>query len=715
MIYLIALKYFILLVALIIGILLIALRDRQKRNGRANIHAYATCLILAAISFTIISLGVNSQIVLVLNIIINIVMVYLPVFVFTYMLSQILHSQRLTFRFIFIPIVVPVLLLGMFYAQQVQSFLFTSNGLTQNFQVISSVDVWEWLVLMYSIGILMASLILTISTSSFNSLKSFKVGSMIVMICAITAAIILDGLSFTNLVPLINTYELMLLGFALIGLAILIANSKFPNMTFITRDELFYNITDGMIIVSNEDKILDLNPAAEQLIGIPTHKAFGNPIDNVLTNWSSISGTNDAKEMEFRGSINLNKQWRQINVRVKNLDAERGKLIILRDITVRKGADENRQHAREEMFNLLRSFFRSANMILSTTVFFRDVLFQIAYTFRVDSGSFYMVDSSIDAAKLNFVMKTKFGPLMEEKELISSLVDTLDFSKWILGGFEPIVIPELGKEARFANVSERFKNNSLALFPLIFDTQPLGVLILGRENKAGFQSDEIVRLTIVTEELASYIYSDRKRKADIALTERHRLAQDLHDSITQKLYGLVTLTEATKLGLASGSAVDASSMVDKISVNARQALREMRLFLYELEPVDIAKDGLISKIQQRLASVEGRSDIQARMIANTEISLSTEKETEIYYIVEESLNNILKHGNANSVQIKFKKRKESICIEIIDDGRGFNPKDVELGGKGLANMKDRARRIDGKLRITSSPGKGTKISLVVPQ
>jgi signal transduction histidine kinase len=155
-------------------------------------------------------------------------------------------------------------------------------------------------------------------------------------------------------------------------------------------------------------------------------------------------------------------------------------------------------------------------------------------------------------------------------------------------------------------------------------------------------------------------------------------------------------------------------MVDKISDNARQALREMRLFLFELEPVDIERDGLVATIQQRLASVEGRSGIQARMLSDNEILLSVEKETEIYYIVEEALNNILKHANAKSVVVKLKQRKDSIFLEIVDNGVGFDSEHVKLGGKGLGNIKERAKRIKGRLKIDSSPEQGTKISLVVP-
>jgi PAS domain S-box-containing protein len=699
------------LCALIVGALLIALR-RQRGIGYASTVAYSICLSLAAISMFAITLVHNLQAITGLKIVSNLLIGFLPAFAFTYILGYIIQSQRLSYRIFIILALVPALLLVVVIAQIIPGVRFSIFG-SQNITGISPLDVWGWLMMVYSIGILVASIILTISTSS-NSLKPLKVGPLIALDGAILGSIVLDGFSFTNLVPMVTEFDLMLVGFILVGVGLLFTNFKILQTNLITRDELFDSINDGIIILNNQDKILDLNPAAEELIGIPTHRVYGNSVETILTNWNSISNSSDAKEKEFRGSINLNQQWHHISVRINKFDDERGKVIFLRDITDRKDTNELRQQAREEMFNLLRSFFKSANTSQSTNDFFRDVLFQIAYTFHAESGAICLVDPLPKSKKFKFSLMAKYGELMEDKGTLTNLQEGLVSSKWLLGNKEPLIISDPGKTPQFAKVAEQLENYTVAVIPLLYNEQLMGVLMLARTGETGFVSDEIVRLSVVTEELASFIYSDRKRKFDIALAERHRLAQDLHDSITQKLYGLVTLTEAVKLGLESGAPVDENKMVDKISENARQALREMRLFLFELEPVDIERDGLVSTIQQRLASVEGRSGIQARMIADNEILLSVEKETEIYYIVEEALNNILKHANAKSVLVKLKQRKESIFLEIVDNGCGFDSDNVKFGGKGLGNIKERAKRVKGKLKIDSSPEHGTKITLAVP-
>ena len=712
MIMTIALQALIPVCAIVIGVLLVTLR-RQRRIGYASTIAYSAGLCLGAISVFALSLASVPQTTAIVSIITNLVLGTLPAFVLTYVLGYISQSQRLSYRILIVLFVIPLLLLAVF-AMQAKPGVLTSGIETRNFAGMLPLDAWGWIMQVYSIGILVASTILTFSSSS-NNLKPLKMGPLITLNIAIFAGIGLDCIGITRLQPASAGFDLLLAGYTIIGGALLYSNLKIPQTNLITREELFDSINDGIIILDNEDKILELNPAAEQLIGIQTHSAFGNSIESILTNWTSISGPNDTKEKEFRGSINLNNEWHHISVRINQIDHEKGKVIFLRDITDRKDTIEIRQRSREEMFSLLRSFFKSANTSQSSNDFFRDVLFQIAYTFRAESGAICIAESHPDSKKIKLSLKAKHGDFAEDSNLLSNLNSALAASQWVQGKKEPLIVSDRDQNTPFSRLSGQFGNLSIAVFPLLTNEQLMGVLMLARSEETGFVPDEIARLGFVTEELASFIFSDRQRKSDIALAERHRLAQDLHDSITQKLCGLVTLTEAVKLGLESGAPVDEKRMVERISENARQALREMRLFLYELVPVNIERDGLVSTLHQRLASVEGRADIQARIIADNDIVLSPEKETEVYYIVEEALNNILKHANAKSVQVKLKQRKESIFLEIVDNGCGFDSEKVKIGGRGLGNIRERAKRINGDLKISSTPEQGTKITLVVPQ
>jgi signal transduction histidine kinase len=210
------------------------------------------------------------------------------------------------------------------------------------------------------------------------------------------------------------------------------------------------------------------------------------------------------------------------------------------------------------------------------------------------------------------------------------------------------------------------------------------------------------------------IDSDRRRQAAIALGERQRLLRDLHDSVSQKLYGLVALTEAAQAGIEAGSNIEPLPVLTRIGENARQAVKEMRLFLYQLQPLDL-KDGLAASLQHRISAVEGRADIKARMISDEDIEVDKDNEIALYYIAQEALNNILRHAHAKNVWVNLKQNQHSVTLDISDDGRGFDVKKIDDSGLGLRNMRERSAQAKGKFKITSKVGKGTKIVVSVPR
>jgi signal transduction histidine kinase len=173
------------------------------------------------------------------------------------------------------------------------------------------------------------------------------------------------------------------------------------------------------------------------------------------------------------------------------------------------------------------------------------------------------------------------------------------------------------------------------------------------------------------------------------LVERQRLVRDLHDSVTQKLYGLVTLTEVGQAGLDTGSEtkldVTSAQIISRIGEYARQVLKEMRLLLFELQLVNLERDGLVSILIHRFAAVEGRADAKARLLADKNISLSLEKEVALYFIAQEALNNVLKQASAKSLTIRLKQKK-NVILEIEDDGCRISPQVVDQSGMGLRNM-----------------------------
>jgi signal transduction histidine kinase len=241
-------------------------------------------------------------------------------------------------------------------------------------------------------------------------------------------------------------------------------------------------------------------------------------------------------------------------------------------------------------------------------------------------------------------------------------------------------------------------------------------MLMTRKDKPEFSQDEIVRLTTLAEHMANLLDSDRRRKLAITMNERTRLMQDLHDSVSQRLYALVTTTEVAQAAMEAGAGVDPRQEFARIGENARQAVKEMRLFLYQMQQVDVEKEGLVQVLHQRLAAVEGRATVRAQLLAEEEqLPLSTEKQMMLYYIATEALNNVLRHARAKSVLVTLKSGPKNVILEIVDDGVGFDIKKVDQAGLGLRNMRERVIQMKGKLQIVTNPNEGTRIIVAVPR
>ncbi|MCX7609746.1 MAG: GAF domain-containing sensor histidine kinase [Anaerolineales bacterium] len=345
--------------------------------------------------------------------------------------------------------------------------------------------------------------------------------------------------------------------------------------------------------------------------------------------------------------------------------------------------------------------------------FLEKALYQTTYTFNLQSGFIALLDQSAKQ-KFQFTLVAQNGKVAHLFPYLHSIISPQTLSE-MKETKEPYILSDIQSTLGVSLCEEEGNLScSVAFFPLIAKGELLGLMALERVGKQGFDAYDLMRLGIAADEIASEILVEQQKQKQIALMERQRLVRDLHDSITQQLYGLVTVTEAIQIGLQAGAVEKIKHLLPQINASARQALREMRLFLYELNPIDLEKEGLIQAIRLRLASVEERSNIRVRFIHKGRFTLSKEQELALYYIVEESLNNALKHAQATEILIQLERRKNKLYLKVIDNGSGFSVKNIRPGGKGIENMRIRALQIGAVFRISSSGQKGTRVSVTLP-
>ena len=197
------------------------------------------------------------------------------------------------------------------------------------------------------------------------------------------------------------------------------------------------------------------------------------------------------------------------------------------------------------------------------------------------------------------------------------------------------------------------------------------------------------------------------------VSERNRLALELHDVVSQKLFSLVLGAESAAT-LLDRDVAAARRQIDRLQEIAREALDELRLLILELRPPDLERDGLAGALRKEVDVLRQLHDVEI-LIDIQGGADGGERDADVLRIAQEALHNALRHAAPHRVTVTVAGDGERLLVEVTDDGAGFEPADAELRSKhlGLTSMEERARSIGGRLELRSAPGAGTTVRLEV--
>jgi signal transduction histidine kinase len=196
------------------------------------------------------------------------------------------------------------------------------------------------------------------------------------------------------------------------------------------------------------------------------------------------------------------------------------------------------------------------------------------------------------------------------------------------------------------------------------------------------------------------------------LQERARLARDLHDAVSQKLFSVRARARAAAV-LVERDPARAIQEIGSIAELAGQAHAELRIVIDGLTPPELAAGGLVGSVRA-YAVLAGRTHGTSVAVRTGDLpSLDPQQDTAIYRVAQEAIGNALRHSGGGHVTVNLAGRQRTVVLEVSDDGAGFDPA-APQAGLGLTSMRERARSVGGKLTITSGAGIGTKVRLSVP-
>lgn len=250
--------------------------------------------------------------------------------------------------------------------------------------------------------------------------------------------------------------------------------------------------------------------------------------------------------------------------------------------------------------------------------------------------------------------------------------------------------------------------------PLLVRGNTIGVLALFRQTDFTAEDARLMRIfagqaaiAIDQAQLAGFFQ-------EMALIEeRHRLSRELHDSVNQLLYGITLYTEAAMRQMEQSNLETAHMYLENIKESGQAALKEMRMLIFGLRPSALNQMGLQSALIHRLKSVEEKLGLEYSLKWRVVSPLQSHVEEGLYGIAQEALNNVIRHAQARAVSIHLTENGQYLTMTIKDDGKGFDPQTVSTGGMGLKTMRERAARLNARLKIESQPNLGTRVNVEV--
>jgi signal transduction histidine kinase len=204
---------------------------------------------------------------------------------------------------------------------------------------------------------------------------------------------------------------------------------------------------------------------------------------------------------------------------------------------------------------------------------------------------------------------------------------------------------------------------------------------------------------------------ERGRELSV-LEERARLARDLHDAVSQKLFSVRVKASAAAV-LVDRDPARAVAEIRSVATLAGEAHTELRAVIDGLAPPDLAADGLAGSLRS-YARLAGKTyGVVVQVMASELPELGAQREAALYRVAQEALHNALRHSGARQVRVSLAEHQRRAVLEVTDDGRGFLVQPPP-GGLGLSSMRERANSVGGTLTIRSAPGAGTRVRFSVP-
>jgi signal transduction histidine kinase len=514
---------------------------------------------------------------------------------------------------------------------------------------------------------------------------------------------------------------------------------------------VFDSMTGGLLIIGDDLRIMDANPAFCALIEREVESIVEQPVSAVLPA-SELDGLLQEAAGEERstasGEIELAEPLpRTLLATISRVEAGKSKgwVMVFNDITAWKMENLKRERYRrqEELVRNLEKRVEELEVLnkvstsLSSTLDLEKVLTlimeRVNAVLKVEAGSLLLIDD--ETGELVFQIA-----LGEKAEGVKPF--RLQMGQGIAGQVaqsgEPLMVSDAQKDRRHykaPDITTDFLTRSILCVPMIVKGSIIGVIEVMNKLEGDFTESDLTLLNSIANYAAIAIENARLHQSVLAERDRvvvaqeevqKELARDLHDGPTQLVAGMLMRLDFIKKALTRDPSLVEEEIVQLIELGQR-ASHQMRTLLFELRPLILETQGLVPALETFLTR---RQKEEAGTTLHLEVSTERgddqltrrdpKDEAAIFAIIQEAVRNALKHAQADNIWIRLAEQAGELMVMVQDDGVGFDTAAVESnyeqrGSLGMVNVRERAELVGARLTLRSAPGQGTEVMIRVPR